>query len=179
MEFLKILLLSVGAAVLYGILHDQVTARVCVEYFTVGHPPVFATQDPTALACGWGLIATWWLGVLLGLPVALTSAFGSRPKLTARALVQPIAVAMACVGVFGFVAGLVGYGAARAGLVELDGSLAARVPLEKHAAFLADAWAHAASYAGGILAGIILWTWAGHRRDELQRRSKPPLGLGA
>jgi hypothetical protein len=33
---MRILLLSVAAAVLYGILQDQVTARICVEYFTVG-----------------------------------------------------------------------------------------------------------------------------------------------
>jgi hypothetical protein len=33
--------------VVYGIVHDQVTARVCVEYFTVGHPPVFQTNSDT------------------------------------------------------------------------------------------------------------------------------------
>ena len=43
MECLKILLLSLAAVVGYGVLHDQVTARVCPEYFTVGHPPVFGT----------------------------------------------------------------------------------------------------------------------------------------
>jgi hypothetical protein len=35
MESLKIVLLCVGAAVTYGVLHDQVTARVCVEYFPI------------------------------------------------------------------------------------------------------------------------------------------------
>jgi len=38
MEFLKIWLLCIVAAVIYGILHDQATARVCVEYFSVAHP---------------------------------------------------------------------------------------------------------------------------------------------
>jgi hypothetical protein len=170
-ESLKILLLSVVAAVAYGILHDQVTARVCVEYFTIGHPPVFATQDPTALALGWGVIATWWMGVLLGLPLALTAAFGSRPKLTARALLKPMGVVMGCVAVLALIAGVIGYGAARMGLVRLAGPLAERVPPEKHAAFLADAWAHTASYGGGFLAGMVLWTWAGRRRDRLQRQA--------
>jgi len=32
------------AAVFYGILHDQITARICVEYFTIGHPIVFGTE---------------------------------------------------------------------------------------------------------------------------------------
>ena len=53
-ETVKIVLLCIAAAVVYGILHDQVTARVCVEYFTIGHPPVFNTDSPTLLALGWG-----------------------------------------------------------------------------------------------------------------------------
>jgi hypothetical protein len=54
-EHLKIILACVAAAIIYGILHDQITARVCVEYFTIFHPPVFATQSPTLLAFGWGV----------------------------------------------------------------------------------------------------------------------------
>jgi hypothetical protein len=52
LESLKIILLCIEAAIVYGILHDQVTARVCVEYFTIGHPPIFHTDDPTLLAFG-------------------------------------------------------------------------------------------------------------------------------
>lgn len=37
-ESLKIVLLCIVAAIVYGILHDQVTARVCAEYFAIGHP---------------------------------------------------------------------------------------------------------------------------------------------
>ena len=44
-----IVLMCVFAAVVYGVIHDQITARVCVEYFTVGHPPIFPTDDPTLL----------------------------------------------------------------------------------------------------------------------------------
>jgi hypothetical protein len=66
------------------ILHDQITARVCVEYFTVFHPPVFNTQSPTLLACGWGVIATWWVGLFLGLFLAVAARIGPRPKLSVR-----------------------------------------------------------------------------------------------
>jgi hypothetical protein len=59
MEFIKIVLLSILAAVSYGICHDQVTARICIEYFTIGHAPVFRTTSPTLLALGWGVIASW------------------------------------------------------------------------------------------------------------------------
>jgi hypothetical protein len=34
LQALGIVCMCVGAAVLYGIIHDQITARVCVEYFT-------------------------------------------------------------------------------------------------------------------------------------------------
>jgi hypothetical protein len=48
-EHLKIILFCVAAAIAYGIQHAQITARVCVEYFTVFHPHVFATQSPARL----------------------------------------------------------------------------------------------------------------------------------
>ena len=56
-EWLKIIGLGVVGAVAYGIAHDNVTARVCVEYFTIGHVPIFGTENPTLLALGWGVLA--------------------------------------------------------------------------------------------------------------------------
>ena len=58
MRGVGIVALCVLAAVTYGVAHDQVTARVCVEYFTVGHEPIFGTDDPTLLGLGWGILAT-------------------------------------------------------------------------------------------------------------------------
>ncbi len=91
MESLKIILLCIMATIVYGILHDQVTARVCVEYFTIGHPPVFHTESPTVLAFGWGMIATWWMGLILSIPAVLASRVGSWPKFKAVDLLRPIA----------------------------------------------------------------------------------------
>jgi len=54
MKTLGIVFLCILAAVFYGILHDQITARICVEYFTIGHPIVFGTEDPTLLGIGGG-----------------------------------------------------------------------------------------------------------------------------
>lgn len=36
MKAIAIVLLCIASAVVYGILHDQITARLCVEYFTIG-----------------------------------------------------------------------------------------------------------------------------------------------
>src|SRR5436853_3165584 len=100
MESFKIVLLCMITACFYGVLQDQVTARVCIEYFTIGHPPIFATTIPTLLALGWGVLATWWVGVLLGVPLTLAARTGCRPKLVARDFGRPLLLLMGCVGLF-------------------------------------------------------------------------------
>src|ERR1051326_6342681 len=52
MQYLSVVLMCIIAAVFYGVAHDQITARICVEYFPVGHPPIFPTKDPTLLGLG-------------------------------------------------------------------------------------------------------------------------------
>src|SRR5262245_58028888 len=92
LQFPAIVLLGVFAAVLYGILHDQVTARVCVEYFTIGHPPYFNTDSPTLLALGWGFLATWWVGLPLGILLAVAAREGKRPKRDVQTLFRPVLI---------------------------------------------------------------------------------------
>jgi hypothetical protein len=135
METIKIILMGVAAAILYGILHDQITARVCVEYFTIGHPPVFHTEDPALLGLGWGVIATWWVGLPLGILLAAAARVGSLPKTDAHDLLKPVGVMMACCGALALTAGVVGYVLANRGVVTLDAWLAARIPPERHALF--------------------------------------------
>ncbi len=166
MESLKIVALCVVAAVLYGIAHDQVTARVCIEYFTIGHPPVFGTNSPTLLAIGWGVIATWWVGVLLGVPLAVAARYGRRPRRRVGTLVRPVAKLLACIGVLAVVSGAAGWFVASRGWVVLLGRFASDVPVERHARFIADLWAHSASYLGGFVGGVVLsiQVWRTRRR---------------
>jgi len=159
MEFIKIVIMGVVAACVYGIAQDQVTARVCVEYFTIGHPPVFNTDSPTLLALGWGVIATWWVGLPLGLLMGLASRVGGWPRLSWRNLVRPVAIVLCAMGVISLLAGVAGYFVARAGGVWLVEPLASRIPAERHALFLADLWAHLAAYASGFLGGLGLCIW--------------------
>ena len=165
-EFLKIVLLSITAAVVYGILHDQVTARICVEYFTIAHPPMFDTDSPTLLAFGWGTIATWWVGFLLGVPAAMLATFGRAPRLPARRLVRPLGVLLGVMACLALMAGVGGYFAAEAGWLDLSGPLGERIAAEKHSRFFADAAAHLASYGMGFFGGIGLcyWIWWQRRR---------------
>lgn len=164
MEFLKIVGLGVASAVVYGVLHDQVTARVCVEYFTIGHPPVFPTTSPTLLALGWGVIATWWVGLPLGVCVAMAARIGKWPKVSTRDLLKPVGVLLSCMGTVSLLAGIVGYFVARAGGVILMEPLSVAVPRDKRVEFLADLWAHDAAYASGFLGGMALCFWVLRRR---------------
>jgi hypothetical protein len=156
MESLKIVLLSIAAAVGYGIVHDQITARICAEYFTIGHPPIFGTDDPTLLGIGWGVLATWWVGLLLGVPLAIAARAGRLPKRCAVSLVRPIAILMLVSGVGAALAGVVGWILAGRGVVRLVGRLAEDVPADKHVAFLIDGFAHTVSYAVGFVGGLIM-----------------------
>lgn len=165
MQATLIVLLCVGSAIAYGVVHDQITARVCVEYFTVGHPPVFATADPTLLGLGWGVIATWWVGLLIGVPLALVARNGRRPKRTAGSLIRPLVILLLVMAGCALLAGMVGYLLARNGLVFLLEPMASAVPTERHVRFLADLWAHSASYLAGFVGGVVLivLTWRGRR----------------
>lgn len=167
MPSLRIVLLCIAAAVLYGITQDQVTARVCVEYFTVGHPPLFDTDSPMLLAFGWGTVATWWVGLLLGLGLAVAARAGRGPKRTASELVRPIARLLGVIAASSLLAGVVGWFLARAGAITLAPYLASRIAPDCHAAFLADGAAHLAAYAVGGLGGVVLsWrVWRARQRE--------------
>lgn len=156
MHWLAIVVLSVLACVTYGIIHDQITARICVEYFTIGHPQIIASESPTMLGFVWGVIATWWVGAILGVLLATAARIGARPKRNAGSLLRPMAILFGCNAMLALLAGAVGYVAASKGWVWLVGRVAKNVPPEKHIAFLVDLWAHGASYLGGFVGGIIL-----------------------
>jgi hypothetical protein len=171
---LHIILLGIAAAVGYGIVHDQITARICVEYFTIGHPDVFGTDDPTLLGLGWGILATWWVGLMLGVALAVAARAGNRPKREARHLVRPVGLLLLISAGFAVLAGLAGYLAASQGWVTLMGPLASQVPQARHIPFLVDLWAHTASYAAALIGGAtpVAWTYRTRGRDG------PPTGVG-
>jgi hypothetical protein len=156
MRAVAIVLLSILAAVVYGIVHDQVTARVCLEYFTVFHPPVFDTESPTLQGLGWGVIATWWVGLLLGVPLAAAARLGPRPPRPVGSMVRPILGLLGVMGACALIAGLIGYGLGWTGAVVPAPWIADALPPERHARFLADLWAHNASYLVGFLGGIVV-----------------------
>lgn len=156
MQARRITLLCVAAVVLYGNCHDQVTARVCVEYFTVGHTPPFESESPTLLALFFGTMATWWVGLMLGVVAALACRAGRWPKLDAAHLIRPIGCLLIVMAVASILAGLTGYRLAEASGFALPEPHRSRVSEDRHALFFADTLAHVAAYGVGALGGLIL-----------------------
>ncbi|MGE0191848.1 MAG: hypothetical protein AB7T63_07360 [Planctomycetota bacterium] len=168
MHGLAIIALCVAASVVYGVAQDLVTAHLCVEYFTIGHPKVIDSQEPVALALAWGVLATWWVGLAGGLVLAAAARGGPWPKRSARDLVKPLGWALLGMAVTATLAGVAGHVAASQGLVKLVGDAEWRVPQERHVAFLTNLWAHLAAYGAGgaailLVAGLVL---RGRRREH-------------
>lgn|SRR5487761_50071 len=172
MESLKIVFVCIAAAILYGIVHDQFTAHICVEYFTVFHPPVFGTQSPTLLAFGWGIIATWWVGLFLGILLAVAARAGSRPKLRASTMLSPIGKLLLMMGGSAALSGVIGYLLARRGMIAPPDWVASSLARSTDARFMADWWAHSASYAVGFFGGIVICVAQYRRRIRTARLTK-------
>ncbi len=156
MEFLKIIGLCITAAIAYGIVHDQITARACVEYFTIGHPRIIDSESPTVLALMWGIIATWWAGAIIGVPLAIAARVAGKNKMTARTLLRPISILILSMGVIAFIAAQVALVLIDRGTIYPSSTLMKFIPIEKHATYIAVAWAHMASYLSGFIGGIVV-----------------------
>jgi len=154
MERLKIVLLCVVGAVFYGIIHDQITARICIEYFTVFHPPMFLSRSPTVLGFEWGVAATWWAGAMIGVSLASAAQSGSKNRLAARDLAPKVLVILGFMAICAATAGFIGF---HCGV--MPDSISEMLPVTKHRHFLADWWAHMASYGSGFLGGAVLFVW--------------------
>jgi len=173
MQFVFIILLCILSAIVYGIFHDQITARICVEYFTVGHPPIFNTESPSLLGIGWGIAATWWVGLMLGIPLACAARLGTSLPITAKELIKPIAILLAVMGLGAFLAGLIAYRLASKGIIQLTGVFASVLPSEKHIPFVVDMWAHSASYLFGFVGGIVLIIRIWRKREKSIQQPPP------
>lgn len=153
---IQILLLCIAAAISYGVAHDLITAHLCVEYFSKTHPPLIASESPTLLALAWGVVATWWMGLAIGILLALVSRLGRWPTLDARDLLKPTIILLITMGTIALIAGFAGFQLSEDGIRPIPSDFAELVPPEKHHLWMAAWYAHNASYDLAALGGLVL-----------------------
>jgi len=163
-ESLKITGASILAAILYGIAQDMVTVRVSLEYFTAGHPNVFNTANPTVLALGWGVIASWWAGLILGLCLSVAAQYGPRVRLRLVDIAAPACMLIVIVGTCTAVAGELAFrylGSCVRSPLFLSADEAFAWSDNQCARFAAAACAHTVTYLTACVGGLVLCvrTW--------------------
>jgi hypothetical protein len=172
MESVKIVFLSILAGILYGIVHDQITARICIEYFTVFHPRLIASESPTVLGLLWGVVATWWAGAILGVPLAFAARAGFRKKLAANDLLPLIARLLLLMAISAAAFGTVGFALASKGSISPPYWVRMQIPPSRFPSFMADWWAHNASYDSAFLGGLVMCFFVYRRRRSLSGENR-------
>jgi hypothetical protein len=162
-----------GAAMLtgYGMLQDQVSARLCPEYFTVLHNPIPGVADPTVLGLLWGFLGAAPGGLILGYAAGLAATLGPHPSWGLRRLVAPM------LGLVGFVAtvtAVTGVSVARhLELFDVRFADSTLMPAERQRWAFVVACYHWAAYVSAMAGSIGLCVWVGRGRSL--DAARPPL----
>lgn len=156
--FLLVALAALSAAI-FGALHNQLSYSVGPDYFTGFKFPQFGIPEGTSPRFGAaqvGVLASWWMGAIVGLPAFLYGLFAvpnARSYLAAGIGAIGLVLVLAT---FAALSGLVGGIAAEATGV-LDGIVTPPAGVER-GDFLRAGFMHEASYIGGAL-GALLAFW--------------------
>ncbi len=126
LQTLGIMTGTIATTIIYGILNDQVTARICPEYFNKGfhkrqltfwpqstYKNWLGSDSPTKLGISWGFRGTWNVGLILSIPLAIAARVGSWPRLSIFEMIKPLGLAMIGTGLFACLAGIKGYNEAK------------------------------------------------------------------
>ena len=156
--FMIVTMLAAGA---FGILHDQISYTVSNEYFTRFKFPQFQLLDagiPERIRVAEvGFLASWWMGIPLGL---LTGIAGFVHP-TARQMRKALLLSLAVISVFTLTFALVGlaYGFIRTTHLNLSEYAGWFVPqgLERPRNFICVGYMHNSAYLGGLIAIPIAW----------------------
>lgn len=166
MNAVKIILSTLVIAICYGIIHDLITAHLCVEYFTIGHPKIIESNSPIHLALLWGVIATWWIAFPMGLVIAAFNYFGTNPVLGYNYVMKLILKLTLVMFVTALLAGIIGYLLTELDVIYLLPRLASQMKETKYSIFLAVGWAHTSSYLTGTFGSIVICRLIYEKRKE-------------
>ncbi len=154
-------LMAMLAAGLFGALHDQISYTVSPEYFTRFKFPMFHLLDANVperiRAAEVGFLASWWMGVPLGL---LTGAAGFIHKDVAKmrsALFLSLPIIVGFVLVFALCGLLYGYVQTQS--IDLAGYRGWYIPegVRDLRRFLCAGYMHNSAYLGGVVVIPVAW----------------------
>lgn len=161
--YLLLIAIAVALAGIYGMVHNQISYTVSPEYFTKFKFRQFGIVDmpltARAKASLVGFLASWWMGIPIGL---LAGASGFIHKTAARMLRQTLKAYLVLVGFTLFV-GLCGlsYGYFNTGSINLVEYRYWYIPedLLDTRRFLCAGYMHNSSYLGGVLGIGAAWVY--------------------
>ncbi|MEM6378369.1 MAG: hypothetical protein AAF705_09155 [Bacteroidota bacterium] len=157
---LLIILISPFIGGFYGILHDQLTYTISPEYYTkfkfyqfdlahFGEEAIF--PNPRSQVSIIGFIATWWMGLLIGLVLGVIGLMHPDSKQMLKVTIKAIIITV----IVALITGLIGliFGKIYLAKVGVDWFLPENLIDTKN--FIAVGSMHNFSYLGGILGLIV------------------------
>lgn len=157
--FTSFMFIAIVVAGIYGILHDQITYSISPEYFTkfkyrqFGFEPEWFGGHRATVALI-GFLATWWMGLFIGIPLGLLSLLLPDYKRMAFVLKRALLLVL----FFSAFAAIIGFLYGR--LILANEAVNWRMPddLINKESFIIVGSIHNSSYIGGIIgliAGIV------------------------
>lgn len=161
--FFLIVGLAVIVAGLYGIIHDQISYTVSPEYFTkfkfrqfgFTHLPLPERVRASIV----GFLASWWMGVPIGLLVGAAGFMHRGHRRMLRVSLWSLLVTVSFTLLFGL--GGLCYGYAQTATVDVAQYRGWFIPedITNLRRFLCAGYMHNSSYLGGVLAILVAWVF--------------------
>lgn len=161
--YVLVVVLAVGVAGLYGIAHNQISYTVAPEYFTKFKFRQFGFVDmplPDRVRASMvGFLASWWMGIPIGLLVGAAGFIHHGARRMLRVSLCSLLVAVAFTLLFGLGGLLYGwFQTAHIDVAEYRGWF---IPddVTNLRRFLCAGYMHNSSYLGGVLAIFVAWAF--------------------
>ena len=161
--YILIVVLAIFAAGLFGVVHNQVSYTVAPEYFTKFKFRRFGLTDtplPERVRASMvGFLASWWMGVPIGLLVGAAGFIHRGHRRMLRVSLWALLVAVGFTLLFGLGGLLYGYlQTAHINVAEYRGWF---IPADVTdlRRFLCAGYMHNSSYLGGVLAILVAWAF--------------------
>lgn len=101
MQYLLIWIAAVVTASIYGVVHNQASVTVSPDFMENFRGLADLTRHSAIrlVAAELGVTTTWWVGAIVGVPLALVARLGSVSKYSAKDLLPGMALVASCTGV--------------------------------------------------------------------------------